>query len=143
MKLQDRVAVVTGASRGLGAYFSEALIERGAYVFGLARSKEALEKVRARLGERFFPVVCDVRKEDQVKEAFQEVFNRKGRVDVLINNAGLGRPGPVDKLSTEDWMVQVETNLNGVFFCTREAVPVMKKQHQEEGFGGHSFTLPM
>ncbi|GIV60532.1 MAG: hypothetical protein KatS3mg043_1621 [Rhodothermaceae bacterium] len=60
---------------------------------------------------------------------------------MLINNAGLGKFGPVDRLSVEDWDVQVATNLRGVFLCTRAAVPVMKQQNAETGFGGHIVNI--
>ncbi len=141
MELAGKVAIVTGASRGLGAHFSKALVDRGAYVFGLARSMDQLKKVRKHLGERFYPIRCDVRKEEDVRAAFQEVMLTRQRVDILINNAGLGRFGPVEQMSTKDWLVQVETNLNGVFFCTREAVPIMKAQNAREGFGGHIINI--
>ncbi len=64
-----------------------------------------------------------------------------GRLDVLINNAGLGKFGPVDRLSLEDWDVQMNTNLRGVFLCTRAAVPVMKRQNAASGFGGHIVNI--
>ncbi|QXD16827.1 SDR family NAD(P)-dependent oxidoreductase [Rhodocaloribacter litoris] len=141
MNLQDKVAVVTGASSGLGRVFSQMLVERGARVFGLARRQERLEAVREALGERFHPVVCDVTDEAAVARAFETIRREGGRLDVLINNAGLGKFGPVDRLSVEDWDVQVATNLRGVFLCTRAAVPVMKQQNAETGFGGHIVNI--
>jgi NAD(P)-dependent dehydrogenase (short-subunit alcohol dehydrogenase family) len=141
MDLKDKVAVVTGASSGLGLAFSEALAARGAQVYGLARRAERLEALRRDLGGRFHPVVCDVRDESQVKAAFDALGREAGRIDVLVNNAGLGRFGPVDKLSLEDWKVQVDTNLTGVFLCTREALAFMKRQNRETGFGGHIVNI--
>lgn len=141
MDLQDKVAVVTGASSGLGRVFSEKLVEKGAHVFGLARRLGKLEALRDELGERFHPVRCDVREEQQVKKAFQRVLDEAGRLDVLINNAGLGQYGPVDELPLAKWEVQMETNLRGVFLCTRAAVPKMKEQNAESGFGGHIINI--
>lgn len=141
MNLTDKVAVVTGASSGLGRYFAEALIDRGARVFGLARRSDALAKVRDALGDRFRPVPCDVRDEDQVDAAFQTVVDTGGRLDVLINNAGLAQFGPVDELSMDTWSVQQATNARGVFLCTRAAVPTMKQQNADTGFGGHIVNI--
>ncbi|HYE96488.1 MAG TPA: SDR family NAD(P)-dependent oxidoreductase [Rubricoccaceae bacterium] len=137
MDLHDKVAVVTGASRGLGRAFAAALLQAGARVFGLARSADDLKAIHQALGERFTPVACDVTKQKRTDAAFARVVEEAGRCDVLINNAGLGRFGDVDALAVDDWHVQVETNLNGLFYCTRAAVPLMKAQHKNEGFGGH------
>ena len=137
MDLTDAVAVVTGASSGLGTHFSRALIDRGATVFGLARSADTLEALREELGDAFHPLPCDVRDEDQVEEAFATVRKEGGRLDVLLNNAGLGQFGPVDELPLEEWDVQMDTNVRGVFLCTREAVPTMREQNEASGFGGH------
>ena len=137
MDLTDAVAVVTGASSGLGTHFSRALIDRGATVFGLARSADTLEALREELGDAFHPLPCDVRDEDQVAEAFATVREEGGRLDVLLNNAGLGQFGPVDDLPLEEWDVQMDTNVRGVFLCTREAVPTMREQNEASGFGGH------
>jgi len=137
MDLTDAVAVVTGASSGLGAHFSRSLIDRGATVYGLARSTDKLAALQDDLGDSFRPITCDVRDEEQVAEAFETVRNESGRLDVLLNNAGLGQFGPVDDLPLDDWDVQMDTNLRGVFLCTREAVPTMREQNEETGFGGH------
>lgn len=141
MNLTDTVAVVTGASSGLGRHFAEHLIDRGAQVFGLARSLDKLTALRDELGDAFHPVRCDVRDEDAVATAFDTVMDAGGRIDVLINNAGLAQFGPVDEQSTDEWDVQQETNVRGVFLCTRAAVPTMKQQNADEGFGGHIVNI--
>lgn len=141
MNLQDKVAVVTGASSGLGLAFSKSLIDEGTIVFGLARSADKLEQLRDDLGERFHPIPCDVTDEEQVKEAFRNVKRESGRLDILVNNAGLGKFGPIDELSLSHWAVQIDTNLSGVFLCTREAIPTMKKQNNKTGFGGHIVNI--
>ncbi len=141
MDLTDAVAVVTGASSGLGTRFSESLIDRGATVCGLARSTDKLEALQDDLGEAFRPISCDVRDEEQVAEAFDTVREESGRIDVLLNNAGLGQFGPVDDLPIDEWDVQMDTNLRGVFLCTREAVPTMREQNEETGFGGHIVNI--
>ena len=141
MDLKDKAVVVTGASSGIGRAFSEAIAEKGADVYGLARSTDKLADVRGKIGERFHPVECDVREEEQVKRAFKEVIDEAGRLDVLINNAGLGKFGPVDELELDAWDVQMETNLRGVFLCTRAALPQMKKQNEASGFGGYVINI--
>ena len=141
MDLTDKVAVVTGASSGLGRHFAERLIDRGAQVFGLARSEDKLHALRDEWGDAFHPVSCDVREEEQVDAAFTTIRDAGGRIDVLINNAGLGQFGPVDEQPTDAWDVQQDTNVRGVFLCTRAAVPTMKKQNADEGFGGHIVNI--
>lgn len=141
MDLRDKVAVVTGASSGIGKAFSRRLVEDGAVVYGFARGEEKLDNTADQLGERFRPIPCDVRIEEQVEEAFGRIGSESGRVDVLINNAGLGIFGPVDEMSAADWNQQIETNVNGVFLCTRAAVPFMKKQNESAGFGGHVINI--
>ncbi len=141
MELRDKVAVVTGASSGLGRAFSIALVQKGAQVYGLARRVERLNALRDELGPRFHPIACDVTRPNDVEAAFRRVIRDAGRLDILINNAGLGKMGPVDELSLEDWDVQMNTNLRGVFLCTRAAVPQMKKQNTETGFGGHIINI--
>ena len=141
MDLQDKVVVVTGASSGLGRAFSQAIAEKGAQVYGLARSTDKLADVQSAIGERFHPVPCDVREEEQVKKAFGQIIDEAGRLDVLINNAGLGKYGPVDELELGEWDVQMETNLRGVFLATRAVLPQMKKQNEASGFGGYVINI--
>jgi short-subunit dehydrogenase len=141
MNLKDKVAVVTGASSGLGLVFSKALINKGAHVFGLARSADKLEQLHDELGPRFHPIPCDVTDSEQVQEAFREIEREGGHLDVLINNAGLGKFGPVDELPLGHWAVQLDTNLTGVFLCTRAALPQMKRQNAKAGFGGHIVNI--
>ena len=119
MNLQNKVAVVTGASRGLGKHFSTQLIEKGAIVFGLARNEADLNGVRNELGEHFHPIVCDVTDPDAVKRAFSTIQESTDSLDILINNAGLGRFGAVEEQSLDDWNLQIDVNISGVHHCTR------------------------
>jgi len=142
MNLQDKICVVTGASRGLGRHFARALTEQGATVYGLARSPDDLEQVQNDLGPNAFrPLECDVRSEESVQRAFQSVTSGAGRLDVLINNAGLGHHDDVADASVEDWDAMMETNARGVFLCARAALPPMKAQHESSGFGGHIINI--
>ncbi len=142
MDLADKVVVVTGASEGLGAAFSRALVAAGSRVFGLARTQSKLDALRDELGDTFVPLTCDVRDQKSVDAAFATVADQADRLDVLVNNAGLGRFGPVnadddEAVGLDEWDVQMETNLRGVFLCTRRALGPMKAQNAASGFGGH------
>jgi NADP-dependent 3-hydroxy acid dehydrogenase YdfG len=141
MQLQDKVAVVTGASRGLGRVFADALVAKGATVVGLARSLDDLNDAKDALGDAFHPVECDVRDPDDVFHAFKTVQESAGRCDVLINNAGLGRFSAVEEYDDDAWDVMMDTNVTGLFFCTRAAIPMMKAQNAESGFGGHIVNI--
>ena len=138
MDLQGKVVVITGASAGLGRAFARALVARGSRVYGLARREEKLLAIRAALGSAFVPVACDVADEAQVATAFAKIGRR---IDVLINNAGLGRFGPLHALGTDQWQAQIDTNLTGVFYCTRAVIPLMRAQNAQAGFGGHIVNI--
>jgi NAD(P)-dependent dehydrogenase (short-subunit alcohol dehydrogenase family) len=141
MELTNKVAAVTGASSGLGAAVSRALVGRGAHVYGLARSEDKLDALHDELGERFHPLPCDVTDLEQVQATFDRLLEAAGRLDVLVNNAGLGRFGPVESLPEGEWALQMRTNLDGVFYCTQAAVPAMKEQNAGTGFGGHIVNI--
>ncbi len=141
MNVRNRVAIVTGASSGIGFAFAQRLAGKGAQVYGFARGLESLEDAGRKIGDAFHPIQCDVRSQESVHTAVQEVLVDAGRIDVLINNAGLGIFGPVDGLAVEDWDVQMETNLRGVFLCTRAVVPQMRSQNETSGFGGHVVNI--
>ena len=133
MNLSQKVAVVTGASSGLGSAFARQLIHHGSTVYGLARRFDRLQSLQSELGPEFHPIECDVTNESAVNDAFSGL----DQLDILINNAGLGRFSPVESQTKMDWDLQIDTNLTGVYLCTRAAVPIMKAQNQRTGFGGH------
>ena len=141
MNLQNKVAVVTGASRGLGLAFAEALAGRGATVYGLARSADDLAEIESDLNGAFHGIPCDVRDRAAIRAAFEQVGAEAGRCDVLVNNAGLGRFDAVDALSEADWDAMMDTNVTGLFLCTQAAVPMMKAQNAAHGFGGHIVNI--
>ncbi|MFN3597493.1 MAG: SDR family oxidoreductase, partial [Rubricoccaceae bacterium] len=133
--LTDAVAVVTGASRGLGRAVAETLHAAGAHVYGLARSEDDLRALADALGERFHGRACDVTDRASVDDVFSRIHGEAGRLDVLVNNAGLGRFAEIDALGDDDWHVQIDTNLTGLYYCTRAAVPHMKAQRTARGAG--------
>lgn len=141
MNVSDKVAIVTGASSGIGLAFAEHLASKGARVFGLARGVDRLEQVRDKIGGAYHPIQCDVRSEDDVRGAVEKTLDEAGRVDILINNAGLGKFARVEELATDDFDVQLETNLRGVFLCAREVIAPMRRQNETSGFGGHIVNI--
>jgi len=124
MDLTGKVAIVTGASKGIGRATVEALLARGAAVAGWGRSApEGL------VHDRFQFFACDVRDEAAVAEALTNTVRELGpEIHVLVNNAGLGISGPVDGFKSEDWKLMFDTNVHGTFFCSRAVLPQMKRQ---------------
>lgn len=127
MNLTDKIAIVTGASSGLGRAFSEILVKQGALVYGLARTKDTLNTIQRELGNSFYPVVLDVTKHDDINTWVDATFSDDHRPDVLVNNAGLGLFGNVDELPLDEWHTMIDTNVSGIFYMTRQVVPLMKQ----------------
>ena len=130
MNLKNKIAIVTGASSGIGAAFSEKLIDNGATVYGLARRLNKLNEIQEHLGDRFKPVEMDITQSDDLEKWMKKTFSGHHYPHVLINNAGLGYFGNVDELSLDEWKKMVDTNLNGVFYLTRLVVPLMKRSEE-------------
>ena len=129
--LSGRVAVVTGASSGLGADAALAYARYGADVALLARRVDKLGKVASdieALGRQAFPVACDVIDEAQIKAAVGQVIQRFGKIDILLNNAGIAIRGTVEQLTVEDWDRGMNTNLRGMFLMAKYVVPHMRER---------------
>ena len=126
MNLTGKVAIITGASKGIGLATAEALLAKGAVVAGWSRSAPANFQ-----HENFHFVECDVQDEASVQQAFAATAQRLGNaVHVLVNNAGIGEFGPVDGFSSEAWRAMFATNVDGAFYCTKAVLPPMKKQRE-------------
>ena len=130
--LAGRAAVVTGGSRGIGLATALALRAEGAGVLVCGRARPALDEARARLeaapgAGRVAAVAADVRRHEEAERLVAAAVDALGGVDVLVNNAGVGRFAPLPALSVEAWVETIETNLSGVFYCCRAAIPVMKR----------------
>lgn len=141
MDLTSKVAIVTGASSGIGSAVSRLLVSEGSTVFGLARSIDKLHGLAEELGESFLPISCDVQSADSVRDAFRKVREKSSRVDILINNAGIGRFGPIESMSVDEFDSQAETNVRGVFLCSKQVIPTMRAQNEATGFGGHIVNI--
>jgi NAD(P)-dependent dehydrogenase (short-subunit alcohol dehydrogenase family) len=127
--LEGRVAVVTGASSGIGEACAIAFIEKGAKVVLAARRAERLTALVERLGAlggEALAVTTDVTSEADVDNLFEQAVERFGTVDVLINNAGIADSTPVDEMPLELWHRVIETNLTSAFLCSRAAFRIMK-----------------
>jgi NAD(P)-dependent dehydrogenase (short-subunit alcohol dehydrogenase family) len=127
-----RIALVTGASSGIGRASAVALAEAGFTVVLAGRRRELLEEAAAGAGALAVP--CDVTAAASVDELFREIEERFGRLDVLFNNAGVGAPpSPLEDVPVDEWRRVVDTNLTGAFLCTQAAFRLMKRQSPRGG----------
>lgn len=118
--MNDKIAVVTGASSGIGWQLCLQLMELGYKVYGCSR--------RGTVPEGACGISMDVTDEQSVKNAFDFIVKKEGRLDLLINNAGFGLSGPVEFTKTEDFRQQMDVNFTGQFLCTKEVLPLMRRQ---------------
>lgn len=131
-RAEPRVALVTGGARGIGRALVESLIEDGWRVFFCSRTEasvaSALEQLGDRAPGRIAGRVCDVGRRQEVDVLVRWVVDRAGRLDCLVNNAGIGLFAPLDGISGADWRRVLRTNLDGPFFAMRAVAPIMKAQ---------------
>jgi 3-oxoacyl-[acyl-carrier protein] reductase len=136
-QLDGKVAIVTGGSKGIGRSIAAGLLAAGARVAISGRSASALKEAAAELGKgdgggahagRLLTVEGDVSSEQDAAKLINQTVERFGGLDILINNAGIGRFANIADMSTEDWHAIIGTNLTGAFFCTRAALPHLKQR---------------
>lgn len=125
MRLEEKKAVVTGASRGIGLAIARALHEAGATVALTGREQESIERAAAAVGPRTRAYVCDQRDPRAIETMAASVLREVGAPDILVNNAGLMRGAPVVETSLELWNDLLRTNLTGVFLTTKAFLPAM------------------
>jgi NAD(P)-dependent dehydrogenase (short-subunit alcohol dehydrogenase family) len=127
MDLTGRVCLVTGATKGIGYAIAEALAAAGADVVISARTPSDVERVAGEVDAastgRVVGIAADVSRPEDCLRLVQEAVGALGRLDVLVNNAGVGILQSIEDLSVEDWQTQIDTNLRGVFCCSKAAVP--------------------
>ena len=140
--MTDKVALVTGGTRGIGSAIAEALLEAGAKVFICGREASRVKSAVARLAargagsERVDGAAADVRRYEDCRKVVAAAAARFGGLDILVNNAGIGIFKPVDQLTPDEWQATIETNLSGAFYCSREAIPHMRRRG-----GGYIFNI--
>ena len=131
---EKKISIVTGGSRGIGRGIAEALLAEGWRVHLCSRSQKsvdtALGELREQFGDRVQGKAVDVRNQEEVEGFVQGVLSAEGRIDCLVNNAGLGRFGPVHELTGDQWREVLQTNLDGAFYFLRAVAPAMKERGQ-------------
>jgi NAD(P)-dependent dehydrogenase (short-subunit alcohol dehydrogenase family) len=132
LDLKGKVAIVTGSTKGIGLAIAEALAAHGARVVISSRTADDVRRVAADFEKQHgagsaLGIPCDVGRYEDCHELVARTVKQFGRLDVLVNNAGVGGFRPVAEMEPERWRAVIETNLSGLFYCSREAIPLLKK----------------
>lgn len=123
MRLENKICVITGSSRGIGKAIAEGFAkEGGKVIITYLNEYEKAKKVSLKIGSEL-TIQLDVRDRNSVKNAFQKINEKYGKIDVLVNNAGINRPADFDKQTEDDWNEVIDVNLTGVFRCCQEVLP--------------------
>ena len=128
---KGQVALITGASRGIGRRVAEDLAGEGASVILASRSQQAVDQAAQQIasqGQRAWGMALDVARPEQVKSVVSQIMKQQGRIDILVNNAGIRRDGLLMRMKDEDWEAVLATNLRGAFLTAREVVRPMIRQ---------------
>jgi 3-oxoacyl-[acyl-carrier protein] reductase len=130
MELKGQVALVTGGARGIGKAIAENLAKRGVDMAIADISEEAASEAVKELGNSIKAAAyrLDVSRSEEVVKTFEQIKQEFGRLDILINNAGITRDSLILRMGEDDWDSVIDINLKGVFLCTKEAVKIMVKQ---------------
>jgi NADP-dependent 3-hydroxy acid dehydrogenase YdfG len=152
MSVKDRIHIVTGASKGIGRATALALAREGGRVVGVARTGSLLDTLVAGatdLPGQIVAAPADITQRDEVEQVVRQTVERFGRIDVLVNNAGVELPKPLETFTDDDYASMMDTNLKAVFYFARAVIPLMKEQRSgliiniastagHRGFGGDS-----
>ena len=125
MGIANQVAIVTGATRGIGKAIALTLLDAGAKVVVCGRNQELLNEYNQ---PNVLPIKADVSKPNEVDQIIKQVLDKWGRIDILVNNAGITRDGLLMRMSDEDWQQVLDVNLSGAFYLCRSAIRPMMKQ---------------
>jgi len=131
MKLQNKVAVITGASMGIGEAIAKLFLQEGAKLVLCARDQTRVEAAAQRIGSldsNVLCVTCDVSRRDQVDALMQAALQKFGRIDILVNNAGFGLNDSIEKIDTRELRRMFDTNFFGALDCMQAAIPIMRRQ---------------
>lgn len=126
MNVSGKIAVITGASSGLGAALAKSFVAKEAIVYGLSRNANKLSEIGNQLGKNFIAVPMDIADQGKLSNWIKETFTGTRFPDILVNNAGAGYFAQIDALPPERWYEMINTNLNGAFYITSQVVPLMK-----------------
>jgi len=128
--LNGKYAIVTGGGKGIGAAIVKRYIQEGAAGVAIFDYDESLaQKTAAEIGGNIIVCKCDVSKDEQVKAAVDATVAAFGRVDILVNNAGITRDTMFHKMTDDQWNLVLDINLNGVYYCCKHVVPMMREQN--------------
>lgn len=132
--LSDKIAVVTGGSRGIGFHIASVLHREGASVTITGRNLEKLKAASHKIGEKCYPCLCNQLVPEEIKYMAEHVISERGIPDILVNNAGIFMKGNVTDLTLTDWDEVIGTNLTGTFLVTKAFLPYMIKQNRGDIF---------
>jgi len=131
MRLKNKVAIVTGAARGIGKAIAQRFLQEGAAVaindIDLEKAEEIVHEAKSK-GKKALSVKADVSNEKEVEEMVNRVYSNFARIDILVNNAGIIKRGSTEDHSYEDWDRVIAVNLRGTYNCSKAVIPIMKKQ---------------
>lgn len=127
--LKNKVAYITGGTKGIGYGVAQSLLEAGLRVAVSGRNLQTAKKAAANLGkeDRVFGIASDVSNLDDEKKAVKKIIDKWGQLDIVLANAGVGHFAPIDELSKSDWLSMIDTNLTGAFYTLKASVEALKK----------------
>ncbi|MBR9727766.1 3-oxoacyl-ACP reductase FabG [Shewanella intestini] len=130
LSLEGKIALVTGASRGIGRAIAETLQNAGATVIGTATSEKGAQAIQQYLGDTGFGLVLNVTQSESVKDLYAQIKDKAGEVDILVNNAGITRDNLMMRMKDDEWQDIIDTNLTSLFKLSKPVMrPMMKKRH--------------
>ncbi len=128
--LKNKVVIITGGTRGIGAGIVKLLLQEGAKTIVIAKNRDTIIKLQESFAEdtNLDAYQCDITSSEQVTNVIDQIHEKYGEINALINNAGVGVWKPIEEMTEADWDAQLNTNLKGVFLCSQAVYKIMKEQ---------------